>query len=112
MRFPNSIFTHFLFIVNFISLLCIKVRVPFKVPVATRDITLKVQKKKLFIGVKGQSPIIDGDLHEEVQHEDITWQMEGSTLVLTLDKGRDLWWSKLVTTDPEIKINPYYKRKK
>lgn len=55
-----------------------QVRVPFAVPVPPRDIILKVMKKRLFIGVKGKPAIIDGELHEEVKHEDYTWQSECS----------------------------------
>lgn len=79
--------------------------------VRPRDVTVKIGKKTLFVGVKGQPAIIDGELHGEVKTEDSMWVLQdGKMIVINLEKLKGMnWWSQLVKTDPEIstrKINP------
>lgn len=84
-----------------------KLEIPLTTVVQGRDITVKVLKKKLFVGIKGQPPIIDGELHRDVKNEETTWQLdeEGKTIEITLEKESDIfWWTQLMTTDPEIKL--------
>ncbi|XP_067012833.1 nuclear migration protein nudC [Anabrus simplex] len=91
----------------------IELRVPIKAnfQVRPRDLTVIISKRHLKCGIRGQNPIIDGDLHSEVKIEESTWVLEdGRILVINLEKVNKMeWWSQLVTTDPEIstrKINP------
>merc|ERR1712156_1344495 len=75
----------------------IELRVPLGGAYKSKDLVVSIEKKHLKIGVKGKEPIINCDLPKKVkmvQLEKVT-QME--------------WWSKLVTTDPEIntkKVQP------
>lgn len=82
--------------------------------VGMRDVTVRVLKKSLYVCVKGKEPIIDGELHAQVLFEEITWQIneeiDGKTVVINFEKVKDNWWTQLMTTDPEIKINPPRKR--
>merc|ERR1719433_2010342 len=69
----------------------IELRVPLGGAYKSKDLVVSIEKKHLKIGVKGKEPIIDCDLPKEEKVN----QME--------------WWSKLVTTDPEIntkKVQP------
>ncbi|XP_031631155.1 nuclear migration protein nudC [Contarinia nasturtii] len=89
----------------------VELKVPLNITVRPRDVTVKISKKGLYVCVKGHQPIIDGELHAEVKTEESMWLLQdGKTIVVNLEKLKDMsWWSRLITTDPEIstrKINP------
>ncbi|KAH8415512.1 hypothetical protein KR222_001533 [Zaprionus bogoriensis] len=91
----------------------VELKIPFNVSFAlrARDIVVSIGKKSLKVGLKGQEPIIDGELCGEVKQEDSVWVLQDSkTVLITLEKiNRMNWWNRLVTSDPEIstrKINP------
>ncbi|KAK0182519.1 hypothetical protein PV327_000655 [Microctonus hyperodae] len=91
----------------------IELKVPLKVnfTVRPKDVTVVITKKHLTCGVKGQTPIIDGDFPYEVKIEESTWVIEDNkVLVVNLEKVNKMqWWPHIVTTDPEIstkKVNP------
>jgi hypothetical protein len=89
----------------------LEVRVPLPIKVKARDCIVEFTKKTLKIGIKGQPLILDGDLLNEIKIEETCWTLsEGKEVVLTMDKVNKMeWWSKLITTDPEIntrKVNP------
>ena len=91
----------------------IELRVPLTAPFAirSRDVLVKIQKKHITVGLKGQPPIVDGELSREVKLEESTWLLEdNATVVVNFEKVNKMeWWSRLVTSDAEIstrKINP------
>ncbi|KAI1251321.1 hypothetical protein MGN70_005887 [Eutypa lata] len=75
-----------------------------------RDLVVDIQKTKLKAGIKGQDPIIDGDLPHPIHPDDSTWTLTsaaGGTKVIEihLDKGNKMeWWAHVVTTAPAIDI--------
>lgn len=65
--------------------LCIKLKVPLALTVRPRDVTVKIGKKSLFVGVKGHPTIIDGELHSQVKTEDLMWVLQdGKIIVINL----------------------------
>lgn len=91
----------------------VEVKIPFKInfSLRSRDVQVVIGKKNLSVGLKGQEPIISGELCSEVKLEDSVWVLQDSkTVVVTLEKINQMsWWDRLVSTDPAIstkKINP------
>ena len=89
----------------------IELRVPLPIAVKARDVIVDMKKKHLKVGLKGHSPIIDGELNKEIKLEECAWVLEDKrTVVLTIEKINKMdWWPRLVTTDPEIntkKVQP------
>ncbi|RXG73491.1 Nuclear migration protein nudC [Armadillidium vulgare] len=88
-----------------------KLCVPLPGKFKSRDICVEFSRKHLKVGVKGQEPIIDGELCNEVKVEESNWCLDnGKVLMITLEKINKMeWWSRLVMSDLEIntkKINP------
>lgn len=88
-----------------------QLKVPLAITVRPRDVTVKIGKKSLYVGVKGQPAIIDGELHSDVKTEESMWVLQdGKEIVVNLEKLKGMnWWNRLMATDPEIstrKINP------
>ncbi|KAI8115632.1 Nuclear migration protein nudC [Lucilia cuprina] len=89
-------------------------KIPFNVTfnLRARDLVVDIQKKTLKVGLKGQEPIINGQLCAEVKVEECLWVLQDSkTVQITLEKviNKMNWWDRLVMTDPPIstrKINP------
>lgn len=89
----------------------IELRVPLKMVVKARDVVVDIKKTHLKVGLKGQDPIIDGDLHKTIKLEECAWVLEDKrNVVLTIEKVNKMdWWPRLVTTDPDIntkKVQP------
>jgi len=89
----------------------LKVPVPANFKVKARDVIVDIQKKHLKIGLKGNPPIIDGELFNTIKVEECCWVMEDSkNIMVTLEKVNKMeWWSRIVLTDPEIntkKVSP------
>ncbi|KAH8899456.1 CS-domain-containing protein [Thozetella sp. PMI_491] len=75
-----------------------------------KDLVINIQKQKLVAGVKGQEPVISGDLPFPIRVDDSTWTLapapDGTKLVeIHLDKISKLeWWPHVVTSAPKIDV--------
>ncbi|KAI0137650.1 CS-domain-containing protein [Hypoxylon sp. NC0597] len=75
-----------------------------------RDLVVEIKRQKLKAGIKGQDPIIDGDLPHPIHTEESTWTLTSSpdgtkTVEIHLDKINKMeWWAHVVTSAPKIDV--------
>ncbi|KAL5612305.1 hypothetical protein BROUX41_000160 [Berkeleyomyces rouxiae] len=75
-----------------------------------RDVVVEIQKLKLVAGIKGQEPVISGDLPHAILVDDSTWTLSPApdgtkTLEIHLDKQNKMqWWPHVVTSAPKIDV--------
>uniref|UniRef100_A0A0B7AID3 Nuclear migration protein nudC n=1 Tax=Arion vulgaris TaxID=1028688 RepID=A0A0B7AID3_9EUPU len=91
----------------------VEIRVPFKVnfPLKSKDIVVNIEKRKLSIGLKGHPPVLEGTMYNDVKVDESTWCLQDKKLILiNIEKVNQMeWWSRIVTTEPEIntrKVQP------
>ncbi|KAF0993280.1 hypothetical protein HZS_4194, partial [Henneguya salminicola] len=70
----------------------------------SKDVIVNFEKKKLLVQIKGETPLIDGNLQDEIKIEDCCWTLEdGNMIRITLEKENKMsWWSRLLTSHEEI----------
>lgn len=66
-------------------------------------LNVDIKKKGLKVQIKGQDPIIDGELCKNVKMDDSMWTIEEGNLCLYLQKENQMeWWNKVMEGDEEI----------
>lgn len=67
-----------------------------------RDLKVTIRVNRLQVEYGGRV-LIDGELHRPVKPGDSLWYLEGSRLVIELEKANNMeWWSRVIVGDPEI----------
>eukprot|EP01041_Mallomonas_annulata_P002645 gene2645-5194_t len=87
------------------------VTVPVPLGTKTKMLIVDITNKRLKVGVKGETPIIDGELHKRVIVDDCFWTLEdGREVSISLQKDNKMeWWKSVIIGDPEIntqKVQP------
>jgi len=86
--------------------------VTIPVPKGTRgkELSVILQKKKLSVGLKGQEPIMSGELCKEIKVDDSTWTLDDNQVLVHLEKvNKQQWWENILTHHPKVdtrKIEP------
>lgn len=71
----------------FFSQLKIPSKAAFKL--RPRDVIVNLKKKHIYVGIKGQPPILDDELEHEIKLEETTWLLEdGKTFLINIEKVR------------------------
>ncbi|KAK7282575.1 hypothetical protein RIF29_11472 [Crotalaria pallida] len=86
------------------SLQEVNVNVPILEGTKSRFVTCEIKMNYLKVGLKGQPPIIEGDLFKPVKPDDCYWTIEDhkSISILLTKQDQMKWWKSLVKGDPEI----------
>ncbi|KAK9266824.1 hypothetical protein L1049_001648 [Liquidambar formosana] len=89
----------------------VTVNVPVPAGTKSRFVVCEMKKNHLKVGLKGQPPIIDGELCQSIKVDDCFWSLEDQQAVsILLTKHNQMeWWKSLVKGDPEIdtqKVEP------
>jgi len=78
----------------------------------SKQLFVEFKPKTLKVGLKGQTPLFEGELHAKIKPDDCSWTFDSdsSHLTITLAKVNNMeWWSRLLIGETEIntrKINP------
>jgi hypothetical protein len=90
-----------------------EVTVNVEIPPGTKSslVLCDIKNNYLKVGVKGQAPIIDGELYKPVKADDCFWSLEDQKLISILMSKRDRtdWWKSLLKGGQEIdtqKVEP------
>lgn len=89
----------------------VTVNIPVPQGTKSRSVAYELKKNRLKVGLKGQPPIIEGELYESVRVDDCFWNIEdGKVVSILLTKQNQMeWWKCLVKGGPEIdtqKVEP------
>ncbi|KAL5698668.1 transcriptional coactivator [Ranunculus cassubicifolius] len=78
--------------------------VPVPQGTKSRSVVCEVKRNHIKIGLKGQDPVVDGELFDAVKVEDCFWSLEDQkaiSLLLTKQKRME-WWKCLIKGEPLV----------
>ena len=86
----------------------VSVIVPAGIP--GKMVNCQIQKNHLIVGIKGKTPIIDGELSEQIKKGDSSWTIDdvkdGREIQVYLVKEKGMhWWKNVIKGDPEIDVS-------
>ncbi|XP_062148242.1 protein BOBBER 1-like [Alnus glutinosa] len=89
----------------------VTLNVPVPTGTKSRFVVCEIKKNHLKVGLKGQPPIIEGELFRSVKPDDCYWSIEDQNAVSILLTKHDQmeWWKSVVKGDPEVdtqKVEP------
>ncbi|KAG6746630.1 hypothetical protein POTOM_048992 [Populus tomentosa] len=89
----------------------VNIQIPVPCGTKSRFVICDIKKNHLKVGLKGQPPIVEGELYKPIKVDDCYWSIEDqNTISILLTKHDQMdWWKSLVKGDPEIdtqKVEP------
>ncbi|AQL00930.1 Protein BOBBER 1 [Zea mays] len=89
----------------------VNITIPVPQGTKSRFVVVDIKKNHLKVVLKGQPPIIDGELYKPVKVDDCFWSIEdGKTLSILLTKHNQMeWWKSVIKGGPEVdtqKVEP------
>ncbi|CAD8131856.1 unnamed protein product [Paramecium pentaurelia] len=97
----------------------VQVYIPIPSTVTSKQLTVKIESSSLLVGLKGQPPIVNGQLFEKIQSDESTWLLtdgeiqdyKGKYIHISITKysGQMNWWACVIKGDLQIntqKISP------
>ncbi|GAA5910554.1 NudC domain-containing protein [Sporobolomyces salmoneus] len=90
----------------------VTVSIPVPPGTKAKQLVVEIKKTSIKAGLKGEEPILSGQLPKEIKVDDCTWTLDDSReITISLEKGsiQQSWWPHVVTSAPKIdttKINP------
>mmetsp|Transcript_12892 Transcript_12892/g.17675 ORF Transcript_12892/g.17675 Transcript_12892/m.17675 type:complete len:329 (+) Transcript_12892:28-1014(+) len=86
------------------------VNVPMPAGIKTKMLDVQITNNRLKVGVKGETPLVNGELHKRVIVDESVWTLEDGEVVVNLQKENKMeWWKCVLVGDPEIntqKVQP------
>ncbi|KAJ5579675.1 HSP20-like chaperone [Penicillium hispanicum] len=89
----------------------VDVTAPIPANIKGRDMDVVLTKTKIRVGIKGQEPLVEGDLPHPILVDESSWTLEttptppGKEVNVHLDKVNKVeWWPHVVKTAPKIDV--------
>ncbi|GFP91300.1 protein bobber 1 [Phtheirospermum japonicum] len=82
----------------------VTITVPVPPGTKSRAIACEIKKNRISVGLKGQPPILDGELFRPIKVDDCFWSLEDqkSISILLTKQDQMEWWKYIVKGEPQI----------
>ena len=81
----------------------VTVQIPLPPGTKPKDMDVKIKSKHLSVALKGQPPIVEGELCEKVKVDDSYWSIEDNkSLNIYFEKAYEAIWKCIIAGDQEI----------
>lgn len=78
----------------------IVVQVPLPPGTKTKDLDVRIKSKHLYVALKGQPPIVDGELCEKIKVDDSFWGLEDNKFLnINFEKAYEAIWKCVIVGD-------------
>ncbi|KAL6912143.1 hypothetical protein ACP4OV_000948 [Aristida adscensionis] len=84
----------------------VNITVPLPQGTNSRSVVCEIERNHLKVALKGQTPIIDGELYQPIKVVECFWSIEdGKSLTILLTKqNQKEWWASVIRGSPELDI--------
>ena len=86
----------------------ITINIPVPGNIKGKDLKIECDNKRLYVGIKGQEPIINCELYAPIKSDSMIWTLEevkvGKMISIAFDKADPTWWESVEKND-NIKVD-------